>query len=321
MVGRPCVCPLKFPGCALYSLKMKNLNIIIITGLSGSGKSTAMAAFEDAGFYCVDNLPVDLLPKFLELPIQSAPDIAGLVFVMDLREKGFISKYPSIFESFRQKGYGFEILFLEADEEVLLQRYSHTRRHHPLSQDKSLLEGIRTEKTQLKNLRITADTILNTSNLTVHQLKAAIFEIVQKSTNRLPMQITVLSFGFKYGIPPEADLVMDVRFLSNPYFVSELKALDGETEAIKNYVLTNSITRDFLKKYLDLLNYLIPLYEQEGKAYLTITVGCTGGRHRSVAIARYIFDHIKSREKQVKIVHRDINQIEDTAGSEKDQME
>ena len=295
---------------------MKDLTIIVITGLSGSGKSTAMAAFEDAGFYCVDNLPVDLLPKFLELPIQSAPDIAGFVFVMDLREKGFISKYPSIFESFRQKGYGFEILFLEADEEVLLQRFSRTRRHHPLSQDKSLLEGIRTEKDQLKDLRIYADTILNTSNLTVHQLKAAIFDIAQISAHRLPMRITVLSFGFKYGIPLEADLMMDVRFLPNPYFVPELKAMDGETEAVQNYVLKNGIARKFLKKYLDILNDLIPLYAKEGKAYLTITVGCTGGRHRSVAIARYVFDNIKNRGMQAELTHRDIDQIEDSAGSE-----
>jgi RNase adapter protein RapZ len=290
---------------------VKDLNIIIITGLSGSGKSTALAAFEDAGFYCVDNLPVDLLPKFLELPIQHATEIFGLAFVMDLREKGFLSKYPSIFESLRQKGYGFKVLFLEAEENILLQRYSQTRRHHPLSPDKGLLEGIRTEKAQLKDLRVFAETLINTSTLTVHQLKASIFKIAQKSKSNQTTRITILSFGYKYGIPLEADLVMDVRFLPNPYFVPELKALDGETEPIREYVLKNQITRRFLKKYLDLLDYLVPLYKKEGKAYLTIAVGCTGGRHRSVVISGKLFEHLKKNGMSVEINHRDIAQAQE----------
>jgi UPF0042 nucleotide-binding protein len=289
---------------------VKHSSIIIITGLSGSGKSTAMAAFEDARFYCVDNLPVDFLPKFLELPRQFSPDILGLAFVMDLREKGFLTKYPVIFESLRQQGYRFKILFLEADENILLQRYSQTRRHHPLSREKGLLEGIRTEKKQLKELRVAADIILNTSDYTVHQLKAAIFDVAQTIAARLPMGIMVLSFGYKYGVPLEADLVVDVRFLPNPYFVPELKDMDGETDDIKNYVLNDDTTQRFLKKYLDLLDYLLPLYEKEGKAYVTIAVGCTGGRHRSVVIARYIFDHIRTLDKKVEITHRDIGQEE-----------
>lgn len=292
---------------------MKHLTIIIITGLSGSGKSTALAAFEDAGFYCVDNLPVDLLPKFLELPIQRATEIVGLAFVMDLREKGFLAKYPFIFESIRQKGYAFEVLFLEAEEEILVQRYSQTRRHHPLSQAKGLLDGIRAEKEQLKDLRIIAASIINTSNLTVHQLKSSIFKIAQKSKKHPTTRITVLSFGYKYGIPLEADLIMDVRFLPNPYFVAELRALDGETEPIREYVLKTRTTRRFLKKYLDLLDYLIPLYEKEGKAYLTIAVGCTGGRHRSVVISSTLFDHIKKKGMPVEINHRDIDQIQEQA--------
>ena len=290
---------------------MKHLTIIIITGLSGSGKSTALAAFEDAGFYCVDNLPVDLLPKFLELPIQRATEISGLAFVMDLREKGFLAKYPSIFESLRQKSYGFKVLFLEAEEEILLQRYSQTRRHHPLSPDKGLLDGIRAEKAQLKDLRVIAETIINTSNLTVHQLKASIFKIAQKSKTHQTTRITILSFGYKYGVPLEADLVMDVRFLPNPYFVPELKTLDGETEPIQKYVLKNQSTRRFLKKYLDLLDYLIPLYEKEGKAYLTIAIGCTGGRHRSVVISGKLFEHLKKKGMSVEINHRDIAQAQE----------
>jgi UPF0042 nucleotide-binding protein len=286
---------------------LKKIKITIITGLSGSGKSTAIAAFEDAGFYCVDNMPVELLPKFLELPIESDPEIAGLAFVMDLREKGFISKYKSIFESLKEKGHDFKIIFLEAIEEILLQRYSQTRRHHPISKGKSLLDRIRTEQKQLKSLKIAADKIINTSHFSVHDLKSVINDIAQKSKNLAPMRINILSFGFKYGIPHDADLIIDVRFLANPYFVPELKDLDGKTKEIKNYVLNNNETRIFLKKYLDLLDYLIPLYEKEGKTYLTFAVGCTGGRHRSVTIAQCIFEHIIKQESRIIITHRDID--------------
>ena len=285
---------------------MKNKKIIIITGRSGSGKSTAIAALEDAGFYCVDNMPVALLPMFLEQTIANASEIAGLAFVMDLREKGFLSKYGSVFDALGQKGYTFDIIFLEANEDVLLQRYSQTRRHHPLSRGKNLLEGIRAEELKLKDLRKAAHKVINTSLYNVHELKAIILDIAQKSVKLAPIRIHILSFGFKYGIPHEADLIADVRFLPNPYFVPELRDLDGETREIKAYVLGNDTTRKFLKKYLDLLDYLIPLYEKEGKAYLTIAIGCTGGRHRSVTIARAIFEHIMRSETQVEITHRDI---------------
>ncbi|MBU0986688.1 MAG: RNase adapter RapZ [Proteobacteria bacterium] len=286
---------------------MKNLKIIIITGLSGSGKSSAIAAFEDAGFYCVDNLPVALLPKFLELPIQSETNIAGLAFVMDLREKGFLSKYPIILESLREKGYNFSILFLEAEEDILLNRYSQTRRHHPLSYGKSLLDGIRTEKEQLKNLRKAADKIIDTSRYNVHELKAVIKDIARKSKKLVPMRINILSFGFKYGTPHDADLIIDVRFLANPYFISELKDLNGKSAEVKNYVLNNDETLKFLEKYLDLLNFLLPLYKKEGKTYLTVAIGCTGGRHRSVTIAESIFESILRTYKEVMITHRDID--------------
>ncbi|MBW1726842.1 MAG: RNase adapter RapZ [Deltaproteobacteria bacterium] len=286
---------------------MKKLKIIIITGLSGSGKSTAISAFEDAGFYCVDNMPVALLPKFLELPIESDSEIAGLAFVMDLREKSFLSRYPFVFDSLKEKGYRFKILFLEAEEETLLKRYSQTRRHHPLSQDKSLLEGIRIEQDQLKDLKRTADKIIDTSRYNVHKLKSVINYIAQQSKIFAPMKINILSFGFKYGTPHDASLIMDVRFLANPYFVPELKALNGKSPDIKNYVLNNNEATRFLKKYLGLLDYLIPLYEKEGKSYLTIAVGCTGGRHRSVSIAEAIFEHIKKPGRQIIITHRDIS--------------
>ena len=286
---------------------MKKLKIIIITGLSGSGKSIAISAFEDAGFYCVDNMPVVLLPKFLELPIESDSEITGLAFVMDLREKSFLSSYSSVFDSLKKKGHKFKILFLEANEETLLKRYSQTRRHHPLSQYKSLLDGIRIEQEQLKELKITADKIIDTSRYNVHDLKSVINDIAQQSKNFAPMRINILSFGFKYGTPHDASLIMDVRFLANPHFVPELKAFDGKNRKIKNYVLKNDEARRFLKKYLDLLDYLIPLYEKEGKTYLTIAVGCTGGRHRSVTIAEALFEHINKPGRQIIITHRDID--------------
>jgi RNase adapter protein RapZ len=286
---------------------LKNLKIFIITGLSGSGKSTAIAAFEDAHFYCVDNMPVALLPKFLKLPIEYDFEITGLAFVMDLREKGFLSKYIPVFESLKKKGYKFEIIFLEAEEEILLQRYNQTRRQHPFSQTKSLLDGIKEEKKALKGLKKASDSVINTSGYNVHELKSIILLIAQRAIKPSPMRINILSFGFKYGIPLDANLIVDVRFLANPYFIPELKELDGETHKVKNHVLNNKETQLFLKKYVDFLDYLIPLYEKEQKAYLTIAVGCTGGRHRSVAIARYIFDHISKKRKQIEVKHRDIN--------------
>ena len=269
---------------------MNNLNIFIITGLSGSGKSTAIDALEDMGFYCVDNMPVALLPKFVELPIESDSEISGLAFVMDLREKSFLSAYTSIFESLKEKGYQFKILFLEADEDILVKRFSQTRRHHPLAQGKSLLEGIRLEKEQLKKLKSAADEIIDTSRYNIHELKAVIRNIAQQSKDDAPMSINILSFGFKYGVPQDASLIMDVRFILNPYFVPELKALDGKDERVK-----------------DLLDYLMPLYEKEGKAYLTIAVGCTGGKHRSVAVAEALFKHLDKSGSKIIMTHRDID--------------
>ena len=281
--------------------------IIIITGLSGSGKSTALAAFEDAGFYCVDNMPVVLLPRFLDLTVEGAPDAAGFVFVMDLREKTFLAKHAQVFESIRSSGYDLQILFLEAEEQVLLQRYSQTRRLHPTAGGKSLLEGIRTERRMMAELKDAADTVVDTSHNNVHDLKSLIFNLARKSVRFSAMRINLLSFGYKYGIPYEADLIADVRFLANPYFVPELKALDGESAPVRNFVLQNDEARLFLAKYLDLLDFLIPLYEREGKAYLTIAVGCTGGRHRSVAIARAFYEHVHRAGKTVEITHRDVN--------------
>lgn len=293
---------------------MNNKNIIIITGYSGSGKSTAIAALEDAGFYCVDNMPVALLPNFLGLPLEDETKHAGFAFVMDLREKGFLTSYPKIFKDVKKKGYTIDVIFLEADEKILLQRFKQTRRPHPLSSKKGLLEGMRSEINLLSELRKMADTIIDTSGCTVHELKFLVLKFAEKYTTIAPMVIQVLSFGFKFGLPLDADLIIDVRFLTNPYFIPELKPLDGTSEKIKAFVLNNDKTNLFLQKYLDLLDYLIPLYEKEGKAYLTIAVGCTGGRHRSVVIANGIGEHIANMENKphnqmqnrITIIHRDI---------------
>lgn len=287
---------------------MKKPKIIIVTGLSGSGKSTALAALEDAGFYCVDNMPVLLLPDFLELPHVGEPGAVGFAFGMDLREKSFPGSYQTIFEDVRGWGFELEIIFLEADEKILLRRYSQTRRHHPVARGEGILDGIRSEQRSMAVLRKSAEYVLNTSQLNVHELKAAIKNIAKKLIKLAPMRIQVLSFGFKHGIPGDADLVIDVRFLVNPYFVPELKDLDGETEAVKRFVLKNDDARLFLSKYFDLVDYLIPLYEKEGKAYLTIAIGCTGGRHRSVAIARRLYEHVQTAGREVAITHRDIDQ-------------
>ena len=287
----------------------KNKNIIILTGGSGSGKSTAIAAFEDAGFFCVDNMPVALLPDFLKLQVETTDDISGFAFVMDLRETGFLQAYGPVFKDLKDSGYHLKIIFLEAGEKCLITRYSKTRRHHPMAGYNGLSNGIQVEKTLLEPLRKEADTVIDTTNMTVHELKFAILNIAGEKSNPLRMSIIILSFGFKYGPPEAADLVMDVRFLNNPYFVPDLKPYSGENQKIVDFVLNNDKACLFLQKYLDLIDYLIPFYEKEGKAYLTIAVGCTGGRHRSVAVAGAVFQHLKKAKNKVRITHRDIDKV------------
>lgn len=285
---------------------MKDLNIIIITGLSGSGKSTAIDALEDAGYFCVDNMPVLLLPKFLELRSGSASEVYKLALCMDLREKEFVENYQEIFEQLRQESCNLEILFLEASEEVLLQRFSQTRRLHPVSKSNSLLDNIRAEKKLLKGLKRISDKIIDTSHHTIHQLKDVVVQHANRSTTTKIMRINLVSFGFKYGIPLEADLLIDVRFIPNPFFIPELQKLDGKHARVQQFVEKCPETRQFLEKYIALLEYLFPLYKKEGKSYVTLGVGCTGGRHRSVTIAERIVDHFKNLNWEITLIHRDI---------------
>ena len=286
---------------------MKPTPITIVTGRSGSGKSTALAAFEDSGYDCVDNMPVALLPGYLALPLDHPTGFPGLVFGMDLRDNTFIRQYESIFDGLKAKGIDFRVIFLEADARILLRRYSQTRRRHPLAWDQGVHEAIRSEKTLLAPLRRKADHIIDTSDLNVHELKAIVRKMADAGTRDGSMKVQVLSFGFKFGLPALADLVMDVRFLKNPFFVESLRPLSGETEKIRSFVLNNDQTCLFLQRYFDLLDILIPQYENEGKSYLTIAIGCTGGRHRSVVIARQLRDHIESSGRKTELTHRDID--------------
>jgi UPF0042 nucleotide-binding protein len=255
-------------------------------------------------------MPVLLLPKFLELRSWGVSEIQKLAFVMDLREKGFVEKHREIFQQLRDEGYPLEIVFLQASEEVLVKRYSETRRHHPVSEGRSLLENIRSEKEQLKGLKESADKIIDTSALTVHQLKDVIIQHAYRSVRTERMRIAVLSFGFKHGIPLDADLVIDVRFIPNPHFVPELKKLDGRDERVSQFVKKQAETQEFFTKYFSLLEYLIPLYEKEGKSYLTLAVGCTGGKHRAVAIAEEIHGFLKGLKREASLTHRDIELVE-----------
>lgn len=285
---------------------MKPTPITIVTGRSGSGKSTALAAFEDSGYDCVDNMPVALLPGYLELSRDHSVDFPGLVFGMDLRDNTFIRQHESIVESLKAKGIHFRIIFLEADERILLRRYSQTRRRHPLARDQGVHDAIRSEKNLLAPLRRKADHIIDTSDLNVHELKSIIRRMADSQTRNGSMNVQVISFGFKFGLPALADLVMDVRFLKNPFFVDSLRPLSGETEKVRSFVLNNDQTCLFLQRYFDLLDLLIPQYEHEGKSYLTIAIGCTGGRHRSVVIARQLRDHMTASGRKTELTHRDI---------------
>ena len=286
---------------------MKNLRVVIITGLSGSGKSTALRALEDIGFFCVDNLPVILLPKFLSITTSSSPEIKQVAMVMDLRERSFLDKYQRIFIGLKEKGYKIEILFLESSDDSLLHRFSETRRIHPLSERGMIMEGILMEREKLSSLKKMADKIIDTTSVNVHQLKDIVQRHFSPSSGRKKMVINVTSFGYRYGLPVDADLVFDVRFLPNPYFVENLKNYDGHHADVQDYVMQNKESKKFLEKILDLMNLLIPLYEKEGKVRLNVAMGCTGGKHRSVVMANKLDSYFSSMKYMVNLNHRDIN--------------
>jgi UPF0042 nucleotide-binding protein len=280
--------------------------LVIVTGVSGSGKSTALRAMEDAGFYCVDNLPIVLLEKLLELSGHTAGEVSRIAAVVDARDVRFLPEAPRIIGELRQRGLTLTVLFLDATDESLVRRYSETRRRHPLSgAEGTVQEGIAAERQALAGLRAVADEVVDTTTLNVHDLKRLVGKrFVDGEQARLG--VTVVSFGFRYGIPPHADLVLDVRFLPNPYFVPALRARTGTEPEVRDFVLSQPDALAFLDRLLDFGGFLLPRYKAEGKSYLTIAIGCTGGKHRSVAIAGELSRRLEATGQSVRLWHRDL---------------
>lgn len=276
--------------------------VVVITGMSGSGKSTATRALEDLGYFCIDNLPVILLPKMTELAAAAGGEIHLLALVMDAREGRFLLQAPTFIEEARRAGHYVEVIFLDSSDEVLIRRFSETRRRHPLAPEGTVLEGICLERGKLGDLRKFADHTIDTSSLTVHELKS----LMQSRFAPSPQgpSLSVVSFGFRYGIPVQADLVFDVRFLPNPYFVPDLKSFTGRDTRVAQYVLNRTETQFFLEKIVDICEFLIPHFQHEGKAYLTVAIGCTGGKHRSVAVAHELGRRMQEKHR-VQIWDRD----------------
>jgi len=283
----------------------KGLELIVITGLSGAGRTQAMQSLEDQGFFCVDNLPPTFLVKFAELCAQSQGKVSKAAIVCDLRGGAFFSSLSEALSNLEKEGFHLEVLFLDASDETLIRRYKESRRRHPLSPQGRVLDGIQAERQQLEELRIRADNIIDTTTLNSQQLRQRVAELFCKTDGLDQMALSVISFGFKYGIPLDADLVMDVRFLPNPFYVETLRSLTGEHILVQEYVFGNKIAQEFMEKYLALLEYILPQYVKEGKNHLTIGIGCTGGQHRSVAIAERVGQFLRDHHYALNIKHRD----------------
>jgi len=279
--------------------------LVILTGLSGSGKGSILKTFEDLGYYCVDNLPVSLIPAFSELYVEGVGEIERAALLVDAREGEQLERLPQIYRKLRAERPA-TLVFIEASDEVLLRRFSETRRPHPLGADASIPEGIREERRRMGPIRRMADVIIDTSRFNVHELRQFVNDRFQNPQKR-PLLISVVSFGFRFGIPSDADLVFDVRFLPNPHFVPRLRPFSGKNPRVARYVRSFPQTDQFLRRIESLLLYLIPHYIREGKSYLTVALGCTGGRHRSVMLAEVIQRALRRKGYSAKVVHRDID--------------
>ena len=285
------------------------MRFVIVTGMSGGGKSTAQKILEDAGFYCVDNLPVSLIEKFVELIAMPNSEITKVALGLDVRADQSFEDATRILEQLKQKGYQIEILFMDANESALIKRYKESRRNHPLSEDGRLEEGVRKERKILEKIRKNADYVIDTSNLLKRELKEELDRIFVQNKEYNSLMVTVMSFGFKYGIPADADLVFDVRFLPNPYYIEELKPLTGNDKPVSDYVMNAEESHIFLDKLTDMVQFLIPNYVKEGKNRLVIAIGCTGGQHRSVTLANELYVRIKDQGNYgIKLYHRDIKE-------------
>lgn len=289
-----------------WSCEEPGLHLVVITGLSGSGKGSVVKAFEDSGFYCVDNMPVELLPKFVEL-VQQSIEINRAAVVIDIREGGRLGNLPAQLQDLRSwPSLRLTLLFLEASDDVLMRRFSETRRPHPLAAGGKVLEGIAAERKALETIRAQADLVVDTTKFNVHELRSFITERVIRSESARALRIGVSSFGFKNGVPVDSDLVFDVRFLPNPNYIPEYRPQTGKDADVANYILSFPQTKEFIRRIADLLKYLIPHYAEEGKSYLTISFGCTGGQHRSVFIAEAVQKELEEMGYAASITHRDI---------------
>ena len=277
--------------------------LVVITGMSGSGKASVLKAFEDLGYYCVDNLPVGLIPRFAELAGQSA-EIERTALVVDVREGRQLEELPAIVKSVRRM-IATKVIFLEASDSVLLRRYSETRRPHPLGTHSPVKASLAAERRHLRHIRAMADLVIDTSKFNVHELRSHIIELFQKKEKGRNILVSCVSFGFKHGVPDDADLIFDVRFLPNPHFVPEFRPLTGRHPKVAKYIRSFPQTTEFIQRISDLLIYLLPHYIHEGKSYLTIAFGCTGGQHRSVMISEDVATHLKKAGYRVKVAHRD----------------
>jgi UPF0042 nucleotide-binding protein len=283
---------------------MKDDRFLIITGISGSGKTVVSHFLEDLGYYCVDNLPAKLIPSLVELWLREEVEIRKIALIVDMRESGFLSDFPAAVEETKKRIIP-KIIFLDASDETLLKRFSETRRPHPLSKKKSVIEGIRLERKRLAPIKKMADDVLDTSSTNISQLKELLTRRLVRG--RTPtMQIVVVSFGYKYGVPLDSDLIFDTRFLPNPFYVDSLRDKSGKSPAVRSYVLRSADSCEFRDRLFPFVDYLIPKFVAEGKSYLTIAIGCTGGKHRSVVIAEELRSYLRKRRYDIKVYHRDV---------------
>ncbi len=283
------------------------MRFVVVTGMSGGGKSTVLKMLEDAGFYCVDNLPLSLVEKFVELITMPNSEVSKVALGLDVRSDQSFEDATRILEQLKSRGYAFEILFLETDEKTLIKRYKETRRVHPLAPEGRVEDGVQKERKVLENVRRSADYVIDTSHLLTRELKEELDRIFVENEEYNNLMVTVMSFGFKYGIPADADLVFDVRFLPNPYYIDQLKHKTGNDREVQDYVMSFPEAGNFMEKLVDMIRFLIPNYVKEGKHSLVVAVGCTGGRHRSVTLANELYKRMKDQGTYgIKLYHRDV---------------